>query len=214
MVSGPRYVLRRMRKHSCRTAAPLPLPRPHPFGEMDFSDKKVIFSALSGIFSNSLPSQQIQYTIADEANPRKMEAKLCRFNQSCTESIADKLKFCTNIPFLKKGDPFFLWPQNFIKMDTHARYLHYHNELELGWCTEGSGIFFVEDKVIPFQAPVPRSSTRGRSISPRAIPISPQNGILSMSMNAFSAPKMTNPLRRDISAPPYWMTPLPRAAIS
>ena len=38
-------------------------------------------------------------------------------------------------------------------MDTHARYLHYHNELELGWCTEGSGTFFVEDKVIPFQAP-------------------------------------------------------------
>lgn len=138
-----------------------------------------------------------------------------QIQSSCTESIADKLKVLYEHTVFEKGDPFFLWPQNSPgKMDTHARYLHYHNELELGWCTEGSGIFFVEDKVIPFQAPCASVIYQGRSISPRAIPISPQNGILSMSMNAFSAPKMTNPLRRDISAPPYWMTPLPRAAIS
>ena len=77
-----------------------------------------------------------------------------QIQSSCTESIADKLKVLYEHTVFEKGDPFFLWPQNSPgKMDTHARYLHYHNELELGWCTEGSGIFFVEDKVIPFQAP-------------------------------------------------------------
>ena len=77
-----------------------------------------------------------------------------QIQSSCTESIADKLKVLYEHTVFEKGDPFFLWPQNSpCKMDTHARYLHYHNELELGWCTEGSGIFFVEDKVIPFQAP-------------------------------------------------------------
>ena len=68
--------------------------------------------------------------------------------------------------FLKKGDPFFLWPQNSPgKMDTHARYLHYHNELELGWCMEGSGIFLWRIRSSHFRLPVPRSSTRADHIA-------------------------------------------------
>ncbi len=31
-------------------------------------------------------------------------------------------------------------------------YLHYHNALEIGYCISGSGIFVVDDKVIPFSA--------------------------------------------------------------
>lgn len=31
-------------------------------------------------------------------------------------------------------------------------YLHYHNALEIGYCISGSGIFIVDDKVIPFSA--------------------------------------------------------------
>ena len=66
-----------------------------------------------------------------------------QIQSSCTESIADKLKVLYEHTVFEKGDPFFLWPQNSPgKMDTHARYLHYHNELELGWCTEGSGRAF------------------------------------------------------------------------
>ena len=53
-----------------------------------------------------------------------------QIQSSCTESIADKLKVLYEHTLLEKGDPFFLWPQNSPgKMDTHARYLHYHNEL-------------------------------------------------------------------------------------
>ena len=83
-----------------------------------------------------------------------MEAKLCRFNQAAQKASQTSLKVLYEHTVFAKRRSILLWPQNSPgKMDTHARYLHYHNELELGWCTEGSGIIFVEDKVIPFQAP-------------------------------------------------------------
>ena len=51
-----------------------------------------------------------------------------QIQSSYTESIADKLKVLYEHTVFEKGDPFFLWPQNSPgKMDTHARYLHYHN---------------------------------------------------------------------------------------
>ncbi len=34
--------------------------------------------------------------------------------------------------------------------DQHIDYLHYHNCLEIGYCHEGSGIFLVEKKILPF----------------------------------------------------------------
>lgn len=34
--------------------------------------------------------------------------------------------------------------------DQHIAYLHYHNCLEVGFCHEGSGIFLVEKKILPF----------------------------------------------------------------
>lgn len=50
--------------------------------------------------------------------------------------------------------PFVLWPTGRPgELREKAAYLHYHNELEIGWCVSGSGVFFVEEKVIPFRAP-------------------------------------------------------------
>ena len=31
-------------------------------------------------------------------------------------------------------------------------FMHYHNYLELGYCYKGSGIFFIDEKVLPFSA--------------------------------------------------------------
>ena len=131
-----------------------------------------------------------------------------QIQSSCTESIADKLKVLYEHTVFEKGDPFFLWPQNSPAKWTPTQGICIITT-NLNWAgaRKAAGYFLWRIRSSHFRLPVPRSSTRGRSISPRAIPISPQNGILSMSMNAFSAPKMTNPLRRDISAPPYWMTP-------
>lgn len=50
--------------------------------------------------------------------------------------------------------PFVIWPDNRPgELREKAPYLHYHNELEIGWCVGGSGVFFVEERVIPFRAP-------------------------------------------------------------
>lgn len=50
------------------------------------------------------------------------------------------------------ADSFLLYPHDLPgALEVRAPYLHYHNEL--GLCTEGSGIFFLEDQIIPFQAP-------------------------------------------------------------
>ncbi len=50
--------------------------------------------------------------------------------------------------------PFVLWPRDHPgEMREKATYLHYHHELEVGWCVGGTGVFFVEDKVIPYRAP-------------------------------------------------------------
>jgi AraC-like DNA-binding protein len=43
------------------------------------------------------------------------------------------------------GDPF-------IQGDNPIRALHYHECLELGYCYEGSGIFMIGEKVLPFEA--------------------------------------------------------------
>jgi len=42
------------------------------------------------------------------------------------------------------------WIENFIQRDADITYLHYHNCLEIGYCCEGSGVFFVEEKILPY----------------------------------------------------------------
>ncbi|MNO36514.1 Bifunctional transcriptional activator/DNA repair enzyme AdaA [compost metagenome] len=42
------------------------------------------------------------------------------------------------------------WMENFIQNDADVTHLHYHNCLEIGYCCEGSGVFFVEEKILPF----------------------------------------------------------------
>lgn len=55
------------------------------------------------------------------------------------------------------SQPYFLptafpvdWIENFIQKDEDITYLHYHNCLEIGYCCEGSGVFFVEEKILPY----------------------------------------------------------------
>jgi hypothetical protein len=91
-----------------------------------------------------------------------------QIQSSCTESIADKLKVLYENTVFEKGDPFFLAAE-FPGKWTPTQVFALSQRIELGWCTEGSGIFFVEDKVIPFQAPCASVIYQGRSISPRAI---------------------------------------------
>ena len=40
--------------------------------------------------------------------------------------------------------------QNYIQKDEEITELHVHDKFEIGYCYEGSGIFVVENKVIPF----------------------------------------------------------------
>lgn len=42
------------------------------------------------------------------------------------------------------------WLENFIQKDADITYLHYHNCWEIGYCCEGSGVFFVEEKILPY----------------------------------------------------------------
>lgn len=42
------------------------------------------------------------------------------------------------------------WIEDFIQKDDDITYLHYHNCLEIGYCCEGSGVFFVEEKILPY----------------------------------------------------------------
>lgn len=55
------------------------------------------------------------------------------------------------------GQPYLLpptfpvdWIGNHVQNDANITYLHYHNCLEIGYCHEGSGVFFVEDKILPY----------------------------------------------------------------
>ncbi|MEJ9219221.1 AraC family transcriptional regulator [Paenibacillus glucanolyticus] len=55
------------------------------------------------------------------------------------------------------GQPYLLpptfpvdWIGNHVQNDADITYLHYHNCLEIGYCHEGSGVFFVEDKILPY----------------------------------------------------------------
>lgn len=52
-----------------------------------------------------------------------------------------------------KLDPEFpIASYDFVQRDREIRALHAHNGLELGYCYAGSGIFVVEDKVLPYTA--------------------------------------------------------------
>ena len=48
--------------------------------------------------------------------------------------------------------PVHLPEQVFWTPDTKAASLHYHHNFEIGICTEGSGIFFIGKKIIPFRS--------------------------------------------------------------
>jgi AraC-like DNA-binding protein len=42
------------------------------------------------------------------------------------------------------------WIENYAQNDADITYLHFHNCLEIGYCCEGSGVFFVEQKIMPY----------------------------------------------------------------
>ncbi|MET3544176.1 AraC-like DNA-binding protein [Paenibacillus favisporus] len=77
-----------------------------------------------------------------------------------TMTSAEKgLKAVQNRPFDYKvvSQPYMLpsdfpvdWLSNYVQGDNEITYLHFHNCLEIGYCLEGSGVFFVEDKILPY----------------------------------------------------------------
>ncbi|OZB95487.1 AraC family transcriptional regulator [Paenibacillus sp. XY044] len=53
-------------------------------------------------------------------------------------------------PYLLPSDFPVDWLSNHVQGDDEITYLHFHNCLEIGYCLEGSGVFFVEDKILPY----------------------------------------------------------------
>lgn len=61
--------------------------------------------------------------------------------------------------FRERGHPFTIWPNASTidspdgRLDNTIKYLHYHDDLEIGVCYQGSGQFIVDNCIIEFHAP-------------------------------------------------------------
>ncbi|MEG0693028.1 MAG: AraC family transcriptional regulator [Oscillospiraceae bacterium] len=45
-------------------------------------------------------------------------------------------------------------PRDYHSPDSkNVNYLHYHDDIEIGYCHTGSGVFFIENQIVPYQAP-------------------------------------------------------------
>lgn len=53
-------------------------------------------------------------------------------------------------PYLLPTDFPVDWLGHYIQGDEDITFLHFHNCLEIGYCLEGSGVFIVEDKILPY----------------------------------------------------------------
>ncbi|MEC0371751.1 AraC family transcriptional regulator [Paenibacillus chibensis] len=53
-------------------------------------------------------------------------------------------------PYVLPSDFPVDWMNNYVQGDDEITYLHFHNCIEIGYCFEGSGVFFIEDKVLPY----------------------------------------------------------------
>ncbi len=87
-----------------------------------------------------------------------------QFRSISPEESSQALNVCFEPTLFSNGSAFALWPEDKPhELAERALYLHYHNELEVGWCVEGSGVFFVEDKIIPYKAPCVSVIYRGQA---------------------------------------------------
>ena len=78
---------------------------------------------------------------------------------------------------------------------------------ELAGVRKAAGSFFVEDKVIPFQAPCASVIYQGQIHIAQSNPDKPAKWYFINVDECILSAKETESFTADISAPPYWMTP-------
>ena len=75
--------------------------------------------------------------------------------QNQSKLLNEQLDAIYDPPNFDKGIPYF--PTDTTKTQSPSssgiNYLHYHDDLEIGYCYSGSGIFIVNDLIIPYQSP-------------------------------------------------------------
>ncbi len=75
--------------------------------------------------------------------------------QNQSKLLSEQLDAIYDPPNFDEGVPYF--PTDTITTQSPAsskiNYLHYHNDLEIGYCYRGSGVFIVNDLIIPYQSP-------------------------------------------------------------
>lgn len=73
-----------------------------------------------------------------------------------TQKWVKTMQICSNIDYLpytfSKEFPFVDWGGNLYSPPTERGRLHSHNCLEIGYCFQGSGVFLVDDEILPFGA--------------------------------------------------------------
>lgn len=75
--------------------------------------------------------------------------------QNQSNYLNKQLKAIYDPPEFEEGLPYF--PSDVTStqspLSSEINFLHYHDDLEIGYCYSGSGVFIVNDLVIPYQSP-------------------------------------------------------------
>lgn len=70
------------------------------------------------------------------------------WTDSQLDAVFDPPPFGGGVPYFPSDLTVTQSPSSF-----KAAYLHYHDDLEIGYCYSGSGVFLINDLVIPYQGP-------------------------------------------------------------
>ncbi len=75
--------------------------------------------------------------------------------QNQSKLLNEQLDAIYDPPNFDKGIPYFPTDTTTTQSPSSSgiNYLHYHDDLEIGYCYSGSGIFIVNDLIIPYQSP-------------------------------------------------------------
>lgn len=114
----------------------------------------------------------------------------------------ENLEILYDPPVFESGCPFYPARPTPQAAEGRIQFLHYHNGVEFGWCFEGAGVFFVEDRVVPYQAPCASVIYRGQAhIAQSAAQGRSQWYFLSVDDSAFSYGWPAHWLRGHADAP-------------
>lgn len=75
--------------------------------------------------------------------------------QNQSEYLKKQLNAIYDPPEFERGVPYFPSDATATQSPSSSEvsFLHYHNDVEIGYCYSGSGVFFVNNQVIPYQSP-------------------------------------------------------------